>query len=887
MDVSLPSARKLICVAIRVAPALFLAAALAILAHEIRSIDAAHVWGRLHDIGPGQWLVALLLTGCGYAVLTLYDVLGLRLVGAKLPYRAAAEGAFLSFTISHNVGFGWISGGSMRQRVYGPLGVSLGDVARVTLVNSVTFFIGGFVLLGAALIREPQVVGPLLPLPRLAVQLAGAALWLAIGGYLVLCARRRLPIGWGTAKLPVPAPRIALEQIALSTADIVIAAGVLYILLPHELGIGFPLLLGVYLVALGASVLTHVPGGLGILEALVLWSLPGVPRAPLVAALIAYRIVYYLVPLVFALAWMFGRGIVRLTIRLAGHARQAVPFLMAALSLASGAFLLLAGATPTLDARFQPMRFLVPLPLLELSHLTGSIAGLTLIILAGALYRRYDTARNVAIMLLLAGAAATLLLLGGGAPTLLVHDHGLAGAVALAGAAGALEASGAAFYRHGSLWRNAVTPGWIALGLVAVSASIWVGFRAFADIPYSSDLWWQFAEEGGAPRFLRASLVIGVLGLGLLVARLLGPSREPHPPEQVDEEIRSAVAASPAVQSNLALLGDKRFLRSATGAAFIMYQVEGRSWIAMGDPVGPRDEWPELIWSLRECADVAGGRAVFYEALGSDLGVYSDAGLVAHKVGEEARVELDTFTLEGSGAKTFRSVLRRGERHGLTLEILPATEVPALLEELGAVSRDWLTAKHAVEKGFSMGAFDPAYIARFDCAVVRWRGRIVAFGNIWRGARLRECSMDLMRHRSDAPRGTMMFLMLSLMIHAKSAGFAWFNLGMAPLAGLAQHRLAPRWHAVGRLIFTHGERLYGFGGLRRFKEQFRPVWRPRYVVCSPGMISLGLVLADCTRLISRRPPARSLIPAPAVRAARRPTQIWPAPRRGTRATLPT
>ena len=132
--------------------------------------------------------------------------------------------------------------------------------------------------------------------------------------------------------------------------------------------------------------------------------------------------------------------------------------------------------------------------------------------------------------------------------------------------------------------------------------------------------------------------------------------------------------------------------------------------------------------------------------------------------------------------------------------------------------------------------------------------------------------MDLMRHRADALRGTMMFLMLKLMLWAKASGFAWFNLGMAPLAGLSPHRLAPKWHLVGRIVFSHGERLYGFGGLRRFKAQFDPVWRPRYVVCRPGLLALATALADCVRLISRpvpgprREPLRP-IPLPAKHAA--------------------
>lgn len=391
--------------------ALFLAAAW-VLTREIRSISAAHVWGNLVAISPRQWLAALAFTACGYVALTFYDVLGLRLIGAKLPYRSAAMGAFLSFSISNSVGLGWITGGSMRRRIYGPLGVSLADTARLTVLNSVTFFIGCFGLVGTVLVVEPRVLVSLLPLPAIAAQLAGAGLWTAIAGYLILCARRRAPIGWRDISLPVPHLRTAVTQIALSSTDILLAAGALYVLLPRGIELSFPLLLGIYLVALTASVLTHVPGGVGVLEAMVLWSLPDAPRAPVLASLMAFRIAYYLVPLAIALVFLArpaGLQLGHRALSWAGAFRPLVPLLAAVFSWLSGVFLLVSGAAPRLDSGVAAIRGVVPLPLLELSHLGGSIAGLGLVVLGGALYRRYDTARIVAILLLLVGAGAVVL----------------------------------------------------------------------------------------------------------------------------------------------------------------------------------------------------------------------------------------------------------------------------------------------------------------------------------------------------------------------------------------------------------------------------------------------------------------------------------------------
>jgi phosphatidylglycerol lysyltransferase len=836
--------KRLLVLALQVLPALFFLAALSILLEEIRKIDGQHLWARFATIGPGQWMLAVLATIGGYVVLTFYDVVGLRVVGHKLPYRVAAKGAFLSFTISNNVGFSWISGGSMRQRVYGAMGVPFAEVARLTVFNSLTFFIGAFLLLGAILIGEPAVLAPLVRLAPVTTRSIGAGLWLLIIIYLLICTLRRQPLGWGKVSLPVPRPVTALTQIALSTADISLAALPLYLLLPPDLGISFQWLLGVYVIALAGSVLTHVPGGLGVLETLILWGLPEAPRAPLLAALLAYRIAYYFLPLATALLLIVTETMARngaTAARAVRRTRQFVPVVAAGLTLLSGSLLLVSGATPALDTRISLLRSFVPLPLLELSHLAGSLVGLGLLVLANALYRRYDSARQLAILLLLAGALATLL-----------DGSGLGQALALAAVAAVLAFGAAAFHRRGSLSKNAVSPEWLLLSLVIIGLSILVGFDAYSNVAYRSEFWWQFAYDGNAPRFLRASLVVSSLGIALLLARLLGPSRPELTAEAPNSQIRAIVTASPQAISNLALLGDKCFLASRSGKSFVMYRIEGRSWIAMGDAIGERCEEMELVWRFREMADVAGGRPVFYEVSGDRLDLYADAGLVAHKIGEEARVDLRKFVLDGSAAKSFRADLRRGERNGLTFEIVGRSEIAALLPQLSAVSETWLAARGASEKCFSMGGFDPTYMQEFDCAVVRHEGRIVAFANLWFGA-AHEASMDLMRYRPDGPKGTMMFLILKLMLWARQSGFRWFNLGMAPLAGLSPHRLAPKWHLIGRIIFSHGERLYGFGGLRQFKAQFRPVWRSRYVVCPPGALTLALALADCVRLISRAP----------------------------------
>ena len=157
--------------------------------------------------------------------------------------------------------------------------------------------------------------------------------------------------------------------------------------------------------------------------------------------------------------------------------------------------------------------------------------------------------------------------------------------------------------------------------------------------------------------------------------------------------------------------------------------------------------------------------------------------------------------------------------------------------------------KNTREKGFSLGFFDPSYLKQVPVAVVLNGEQTVAFANIWSGAAKEELSIDLMRFRPEAPPSVMEYLFIQLMLWGKQQGYHWFNLGMAPLAGLEDRTLAPLWNRLGAFIFQHGENFYNFQGLRQYKEKFVPEWRPKYLA-SPGGLALPQILANLATLIS-------------------------------------
>jgi len=408
-----------------------------------------------------------------------------------------------------------------------------------------------------------------------------------------------------------------------------------------------------------------------------------------------------------------------------------------------------------------------------------------------------------------------------------------------------------AFYRPAEILAQRFTPTWIVSLAIVIATAVWIGFFAYRHVDYSHSLWWTFAFEADAPRMLRASLVVVLLAAAYLAMNLMQAAR-PEPGVASESDISGA---RPLIQNceqaiaNAALSGDKRLLFSNSRDTFMMYQIHGRSWVALGDPIGTPEGQEEVVWRFRELSDRHGGWAVFYQVSADCLPLYVDLGLAVMKLGEEARVHLPDFSLEGSARAELRTQRRRAERDGAKFEVVQQDALPALLPKLRSISDAWLNDNAVAEKSFSVGSFSEDYISNFPVAIVRVEGEPVAFASLWTAGTGEEIAVDLMRFGPDAPRGAMDFLFVELLLWGQAQGYRWLNLGMAPLAGLEKHPLAPAWHRVGNIVFRYGEYFYNFDGLRRYKAKSNPVWESKYLA-SPGGLALPRVLLDVSVLIS-------------------------------------
>jgi phosphatidylglycerol lysyltransferase len=823
------------------------AAVVLVLHHQLAQLHVRSVIRHLHNIPRRQVLEALGFTAASYWLLTTYEVLAFAYLRRAMPYTRVVFNSFIAYSFSHTLGFAAFTGTAIRFRLYAASGVGAIDVATVSAFCGLSFGLGLATVSGLSLLLSPGHAADMLRLHHNWSLLVGTLLLAAVGIYALwaLFARTTLEIrGWA---LRAPGPAIALPQLLLSVGDLSLSCGVLWSLLPASAHIGFVPFLGVYAAAVVAGIISHVPGGLGVFEAVVLLTLPGVAPDALLGSLLAYRAIYYLVPLVFGtllfaskeLAAQRGR-IARARELAALYIAPVVPQIAGALTFLAGALLLFSGATPAIDERLAFLDRFLPLAVLEVSHLVGSIVGLGLLVLARALFRRVQAAYHISVWLLFAGICASLL-----------KGLDFEEATLLLLVLGVLVLGRRAFYRPTAILSERFTPVWVASIAGVIALAVWIGIVSHHHVTYSRELWWTFALNGNAPRALRASLAVIVLGTAYVLLNMLRPARpEPAVADAADlARARPLIEHSDLTLANAALTGDKRLLFSDAGDAFIMYQIHGHSWIALGDPVGSRAGAEELVWRLREISDTHGGQTVFYQVCADRLSLYVDLGLAALKIGEEARVALADFSLDGAGRADLRQSHRRAQRDGASFEVVAPQDVPALLPVLRRISDAWLASKSTGEKRFSVGAFSAGYLSQFPVAVVRSEGVPAAFANLWTTGTREELSVDLMRFAPDAPRAAMDYLFIELMLWGRSEGYRWFNLGMAPLSGLETHPLAPAWHRVGNFIFRHGEHFYNFEGLRNYKAKFAPDWEPRYLVARGG-IALPRVLVDVSVLIA-------------------------------------
>lgn len=306
---------------------------------------------------------------------------------------------------------------------------------------------------------------------------------------------------------------------------------------------------------------------------------------------------------------------------------------------------------------------------------------------------------------------------------------------------------------------------------------------------------------------------------------------------------------NPVSEHNLALTGDKAFFFSESGRSFIMYGIRGKTWIALGAPIGLASERTSLIEQFLDAALDNGAMPAFYAVRDRYCDSFADIGLRRQKIGEMALIPLNNFSLSGKHKARYRQSRNRAIREGLSFEVLTLGEGSPVMNRLEQISNDWLRQQQGQEKGFSLGRFDRKILAQKPIAVAKKNDEIVAFSNLWASADGKELSLDLMRYESNVMVGVIDYVLVEAMLWGSAQGYNAFSLGMAPLAGLESETDLKVMSYLCRMAFKHGDKLYGFKGIRQFKKKFNPEWEAVYLLAPkqrhmPGVLkNLALLSA--------------------------------------------
>jgi phosphatidylglycerol lysyltransferase len=610
--------------------------------------------------------------------------------------------------------------------------------------------------------------------------------------------------------------------------------------------VGLGTLVAGYAMGILFWIVSITPQGIGVVEgvmALTFTSL-GISGAVATTVVLAFRGLTFWIPMLlgfFAVQRMQIFGPAQRTLTEAWSVRFA-----AILVALMGIINVLSAVTPSLAERLALLEQFSPLEVQRGGHLTAALAGFGLLALAGNLSRRKRVAWMMTLFVLgisiishmLKGLDYEEALLAGALMILLwrMRDEFHARSDIPSIQQGLRVLAGAFIF----------TLAYGVSGFFLLDRHYSVNFGFWEALRQTVVMFTQFYDPGLIPitrfgRFFADSIyMVGVATFGYAGLMLLRPIFVRESATQ-EERLQAQKIVEQYGHSSLArfLLFDDKHYFFSPGGTVIGYALVGRTAVTLGDPVGPAEDLLPAIQAFSTLCRHNDWQTTFYQTLPETLEQYKSAGFDALCIGNEAIVNLETFTLEGKAGKHLRAPVNKLTKAGYTFIVHQPPIDDALLEELHAISDEWLTSMHGSEKRFSLGWFEDNYIRTSPIAAVHApEGWISAFANFVSEYKANEITVDLMRHRREIENGTMEFLFVSLFQWAKSQGYCSFNLGLSALSGVGERADDPAIERVMHFAYEHINQFYNFKGLHTFKEKFQPEWSPRYLIY-PGAADLA------------------------------------------------
>ncbi|MCM3388592.1 phosphatidylglycerol lysyltransferase domain-containing protein [Ureibacillus chungkukjangi] len=299
--------------------------------------------------------------------------------------------------------------------------------------------------------------------------------------------------------------------------------------------------------------------------------------------------------------------------------------------------------------------------------------------------------------------------------------------------------------------------------------------------------------------------------------------------------------------SHLIFLKDKKQFWTKDLNVLIVYKKIFDKYVVLGDPLGTESNFHKAIKEFNEFCKKNRVKPIYYQVNPRYMQLYHDAGFRFMKLGEEALIELNSFSLDGKRGAKLRTRLNKFTRNGFTFRVLQPPHSPQHISDIKSISQCWLGTEK--EKGFSVVSFYEDYVSRFPIALMQDpQGKIIAFATLPTNYK-QTVTIDLMRNCKQSPHGTMDVLFTNIILWAKESGFHKCSLGMAPLANVGNCEDSFISEKLLQYVYRYGNKKYNFKGLKEFKGKFATDWEPKYLAYKKSL--LPIVFLQLILLINR------------------------------------
>ncbi|BCA85474.1 phosphatidylglycerol lysyltransferase [Enterococcus saigonensis] len=628
-------------------------------------------------------------------------------------------------------------------------------------------------------------------------------------------------------------PRFRIELIVSSFLEWTGVAGS-FLAIGYLMEVPFPLwqVLPLYIAASVIGIVSMIPGALGSFDIMMILGLSnlGINRETVIAWLLLYRIFYYLIPFAIGLVLFFKNLWTRIDTRYSGIPKQLTLEIFHKIEVAmlyfSGIMMVLMATVPQAFSEFKWLQHVNPFRFHIIVQFPSIVLGFSLLIMGRAIASRVKRAYFPTIILIVAAIIYTILI-----------DFSLVAITFLSLILLITLLSKTELFREQLVysWEQLTIDGIIIGGLTLLYLVI--GIYNLPTFPHHHRKTISFFLFPSEKLWFSGFIAILVITLFILLFVRYLQGKKKQPGEIFNEAKVSHILNTYGGNSDsqLVYLKDKNIFVYNDGAddtVFLQFATYNNKNVVMGSPNGKKADFEAAIAQFIHEADVLGYLPVFYETDEDTVMILHELGYDFIKMGEEALVELDTFTTSGKKMKGTRAVLNKIEKNGFNFEILQPPYSADEMTTFKEISDSWLDGRK--EKGFSLGFFDEDYLQRGPMAVVKnSEGEIVSFANIIPTYTKEIGTIDLMRHHADkAPSGSMDFLFVNLFSYMQENGIQYFDLGMAPLSNVGQSRKSFIQERIAYLVYEFGSRFYSFQGLRDYKEKYASQWRSRYTLYS-------------------------------------------------------